>query len=280
MSRQIRISIEDDEVFERLKRRKDALDLSWEDVLRRGLRDSSEPPRGPNRPTPPNRTDRANRSRDSEEGRDDHGSRRGPRHPHGGYRGRSHAHGSHRSRGRRHGREHTRDEVHAHHAHSPFAPEFGERLAENIRSSLESALGGGATVGSSGESPLFGAMGSIDDEIDRLEEAEDAVLVLGEDRAASVPLRVELHIGADGMDVDVVAVRTGKDTGEMNRFGDGARAVVAKRLARGDTARLELADGDETYDVRPDLTWARGPDGVPVVADAAIRSVVFDESED
>lgn len=63
----------------------------------------------------------------------------------------------------------------------------------------------------------------------------------------------------------------------MNRFGDGARATVARRFARGETATLELADGGERYEVRPDLTWARGPDGTPVVADAAIRAVVFDE---
>jgi hypothetical protein len=38
MSREIRITIDDDEVFEHMKRRKARLDLSWEDVLRRGLR--------------------------------------------------------------------------------------------------------------------------------------------------------------------------------------------------------------------------------------------------
>jgi hypothetical protein len=37
MSREIRITVDDDEVFERMKRRKRELDLSWEDVLRRGL---------------------------------------------------------------------------------------------------------------------------------------------------------------------------------------------------------------------------------------------------
>lgn len=38
MSREIRVSIDDDEVFERMKHRKQQLDLSWEEVLRRGLR--------------------------------------------------------------------------------------------------------------------------------------------------------------------------------------------------------------------------------------------------
>lgn len=38
MTREIRVSIDDDEVFDRMKHRKQQLDLSWEEVLRRGLR--------------------------------------------------------------------------------------------------------------------------------------------------------------------------------------------------------------------------------------------------
>lgn len=37
MTREIRIPIDDDEIFERMKRRKSDLDLTWEDVLHRGL---------------------------------------------------------------------------------------------------------------------------------------------------------------------------------------------------------------------------------------------------
>ena len=39
MGGEIRVSIDDDEVFERMKRRKAALDLSWEEVVKRGLRE-------------------------------------------------------------------------------------------------------------------------------------------------------------------------------------------------------------------------------------------------
>ena len=39
MAREVRITIDDDEVFERMKARKGALDLSWEEVLHRGLRE-------------------------------------------------------------------------------------------------------------------------------------------------------------------------------------------------------------------------------------------------
>lgn len=42
MSREIRITVDDDEVFERMRRRKRQLDLSWEDVLHRGLWGDSE----------------------------------------------------------------------------------------------------------------------------------------------------------------------------------------------------------------------------------------------
>ncbi|MFC7057120.1 hypothetical protein [Halovenus salina] len=44
MAREIRITIDDDEVFEQMKRAKQELDLSWREVLHRGLQ--REPARG------------------------------------------------------------------------------------------------------------------------------------------------------------------------------------------------------------------------------------------
>ena len=38
MTREIRITIDDDEIFERMRTRKQELDLSWEEVIHRGLR--------------------------------------------------------------------------------------------------------------------------------------------------------------------------------------------------------------------------------------------------
>lgn len=233
VSRQIRISIDDDEVFERLKRRKDALDLSWEDALRRGLRDSPEPPRAPETPEP------RSQSRERRSGRE----RGTPR--------------DHQRRGERRGRRDPEDV-------SPFDPEFGERIAERVLSSVSDSVPG--FVGE-----------TLDDEITRLEDAEDAVLVLGDGENQRVPLRVALHTGPEGLDVEVVAVRSGKGTDGMNRFADGARADVARRFAEGETATLELAGGGEAYDVRPDLTWARGQDGTPTVTDVAVREVVFED---
>ena len=237
MSRQIRISIEDDEVFERLKRRKDALDLSWEDALRRGLRDSAEPPRGQRTPNRPH-------EHPSPDPRPD--PRPSPHHEHD--RGR-----------RRGGKQHSNDDP------SPFDPDFGERIAHQVLSSVSDSVSG--FVGE-----------PLDQEINRLEDAENAELVLGEGEGERVPLRVSLHTGPDGLDVEVVAVRSGKGTEEMNRFADGARGRVARRFAQGETATLELDAGGETYDVRPDITWARGPDGSPTVTDVAVREVVFEES--
>jgi len=227
VSRQIRITVDDDEVFERLKRRKDALDLSWEDALRRGLRDSKQPPRAP---------DAGDARTEPEPGRD-HSGRRGA--------------------------DARRDAAATGSDPSPFDPEFGERLAERVLS----------TVGES----VSGVADSLDEEIDRLEDAEDAVLVLGDgDERERVPLRVSLQTGPGGLDVDVVAVRSGKDTEGMNEFADGARATVARRFARGETATLELAGGEETYDVHPELEWARGDDGTPAVTGVAVREVVFE----
>jgi hypothetical protein len=228
MSRQIRITVDDDEVFERLKRRKDALDLSWEDALRRGLRDSKQPPRAPD-------PGDVYQEGDHGPGRD-RGGRRGTETGTGGAAGSD---------------------------PSPFDPDFGERLAERVLSRV-------------GES-VSGVADSLDEEIDRLEDAEDAVLVLGDGEGERVPLRVSLHTGPGGLDVDVVAVRSGKDTEGMNEFADGARAAVARRFAQGETATLELAGGEETYDVRPELEWARGDDGTPAVTDVAVREVVFEE---
>jgi hypothetical protein len=233
VSRQIRITIDDDEVFERLKRRKDALDLSWEDALRRGLRDTKEPPRAPDSP-----------ERDPGPGRD---------------RGSTRGRGGEQHAASQSGRGDAREP-------SPFDADFGERIAERVMSSVSSSLGG-ADAGA----------GRLDDEIDRLEDAEDAVLVLGDGEGERVPLRVALHTGPDGLDVDVVAVRSGKGTEGMNQFADGARADVAKRFAAGDTATLELAAGGERYDVRPELEWARGSDGTPTVTDVAVTEVVFEE---
>jgi hypothetical protein len=233
VSRQIRITIDDDEVFERLRRRKDALDISWEEALRRGLRDSPEPPQGPPGETfDPSRNPSAGRDRGPHGPRAPRNMAASPDSEHGGP--------------------------------SPFEADFGERLAQEIASSVQQAVPG------AGEEPL-------DDEIARLEEAEDAVLVLGDGEAEQVPLRVALQTGPGGLAVDVVAVRSGKDTEGMNRFADGARAAVAERFATGETVALELDGGQETYLVRPELTWGRGEDGTPRVTDVEISEVVFED---
>lgn len=249
MSRQVRISIDDDEVFERLKRRKDALDLSWEDALRRGLRDSAEPPRGPKTPQEPRETP-GRSGRATGEGGGQRGQAENP---------------------------------------SPFDSDFGEQIAQRVLASVSESVSG-AVGGHGGGSAPRGTGGSgagsaggpgsggapLDEEIDRLEDAEDAVLVLGDSEGERVPLRVTLHTSPDGLDVDVVAVRSGKGTEELNQFADGSRAEVARRFARGDTATLELAAG-ETYDVRGELSWAPGPEGTPTVTDVTIRDVVFED---
>jgi hypothetical protein len=233
VSRQIRITIDDDEVFERLRRRKDALDISWEEALRRGLRDSPDPPRGPPGETvDPSRNPSAGRDRGAHGPRGPGNMAAGPDTDHGGP--------------------------------SPFDEDFGERLAREVASSVQEAVPG------AGDEPL-------DDEIARLEEAEDALLVLGDAEAERVPLRVVLQTGPGGLGVDVVAVRSGKDTSEMNRFADGARAEVAERFAGGQTVPLQLDGGQETYSVRPELTWGRGDDGTPTVTDVEIREVVFED---
>lgn len=243
MSRDIRISIDDDEVFERLKRRKRELDLSWEEALRRGLE----------------RGHHVSREGSERRGR----SQRSPR-----------SERTPRASSRRDARKRGRDEGYP----SPFDPDFGDRLRREIEDSVrqsmhsveESMHAVGESVGAVGE-----GLGS---EIDRLEDAEDAVLSFPflTDENAQVPLRVNLRTSADGLSVEVVAVRRGKDTATTNRFIDDQRAEINRWLAEGKTARLELQNGSEAYDVVPSLSWSRADDGTPTVTEVEIAAVRFD----
>ena len=226
MSREIRITIDDDEVFERMRRRKDELDLSWEEVLRRGLSEGDErgraQGRGPTSPPGPG------------------GS--GPRHPH------------------------EREEFGAG-GWNPFDPGFGQKLSEHIQRSVQGSL------------PFDAELGGLEAEIGQLEDAEDAVLAfpfLADDPSNQVPLRVNLRTSSEGLDVEVVAVRRGKDVAEMNRFGADGRASVTKRLASGEPAALRLRDGAEEYAVFPSLSWSRDTDGRPTVSEVEIESVEID----
>ena len=245
MSREIRITIDDDEIFERMKRRKDDLDLSWEEVLRRGL-DRDEGMRSDAGPT-------------GGEARA-HGSPHAGRGPHGrsgGERGgsgpgsRTHANAGERT---------TRDPS----EWSPFDPDFGRKLSEHITQSVAQSVPGG-------EESL-----SLEAEIDELEDAEDAVLAfpfLPDEESNQVPLRVNLRTSAEGLDVDVVAIRHGKGVSSMNRFGADARGTVTRKLATGEPAVLRLRGGAEEYPVAPALSWSRDRDGQPTVTEVEIADV-------
>jgi len=230
MAREVRITIDDDEVFERMKARKRELDLSWEEVLHRGLRETPEPPEPPEPPDSP------------EFGARD---RRGA--------GRAES-------GRGQGGESIGDIA------DQFRSQLREQVQESVRESMASSLGT-----------------DIDREVDELAAAEDAVLrfpFLDDDRSAyRVPLRVDLQTSRAGLAVDVVAVRQGKSVRDYNRFDRAARQTINERLARGDTARLAFADGAESYDVAPVLSWTRSDDGSPTVGDVEIDEVLFDDDD-
>lgn len=217
MSREIRVTINDDEVFERMKRRKQKLDLSWEEVLRRGLR------------------------RDPD---------------HGGY---------HRERGSGvgYGRSGDLGEDIAHHVQA--------RVADTLRDSMEGVLEDFPGT----ERPP----GEFESELGSLEGGEDATLefpFLDDDTGNQVPLRVDLRTSADGLDVDVITIRWGKNTSGMNQFTPEARKTVTEHFAQGEAAVLRLATGDETYRVFPVLSWSRDSSGRPTVTNVAIDDVVFE----
>jgi hypothetical protein len=249
MAREIRVTIDDDEVFERMRARKRELDLSWEDVLHRGLGTGSG-----------NRTEelgdrlerqitkRVEESLGSAFGLDlsDERDRSGQSESQApGGRGPSPP-------------------------ASPGSPPSGEP---------GSPPPGHTADPSSGVDPAGRTSpGGLDEDIETLANAEDAVLrfpLLDDEPGNTVPLRVNLETSADGLDVDVVTIRTGKDAADRNAFERGVRHEITKELATGGTAVLELAAGVEEYHVVPVLSWSH-EDGTPVVTDVEIQEVSFD----
>lgn len=211
MSREIRITIADDEVFDHMKHRKQQLDLSWEEVLRRGL----------------------------------------------------HSHGNHR-----HGGRHEWWNPHmGHERAAEFGNEIARRVQSHVKDSLEGAIPRDPAPG------FEGLLGS-------LEGAEDATLEFPflDESSATVPLRVNLRTSADGLDVSVVSIRSGKTVSGTNQFTSEARKTVTEQLARGETAVLRLtgAAEEETYNVSPVLSWNRDSRGQPVVTDVEIEAVRFE----
>ena len=253
MAREVRISIDDDEVFERMKARKRDLDLSWEEVLHRGLREDPV-----------------------ERGEDAPGGAAGA--------------GASISAGQS-GHAGPADSV-GHARHNPeFGPgdervgvdvsydpgdsisgmveeikgQVQDQVRESLRASMESVEAAGA---------------DLEREMDELANAEDAVLrfpeAAGDDPRYEIPLRVRLETSRGGMDVTVVTVREGKSAAGSNRFDREIRRAVNEHLARGGTASLAFEGGLESYEVAPVLEWRHGDDGAPTVTAVDVEEVLFD----
>jgi hypothetical protein len=121
---------------------------------------------------------------------------------------------------------------------------------------------------------------SLEDEIDQLEDAEDAVLAfpfLDDDPGNQVPLRVNLRTSIEGLDVEVVAARRGKDVASMNRFAGDGRGTVTRELVAGEPAVLRMGESGEEYPVFPTLSWSRDRDGRPTVTEVEIGGVRLGE---
>jgi hypothetical protein len=254
MAREIRVTIDDDEVFERLRARKRELDLSWEEVLHRGLRGDSGGPDGDIGDKLERQiTQRVEESLGRAFGLDDRNSRHRP---------------------------------------SDSGPKSGESRDSTPQGSASSdspspsggvdSAGHGTPGSPQGGAPAGGShgqqSGGLDAEVETLENAEDAVLrfpFLDDDSGNTVPLRVNLETSAAGLDVEVVTIRSGKAVAERNAFDRGARRQIAEALATGETATLELDAGVEEYHVVPVLSWSHD-DGTPTVTDVSISEVSFD----
>ena len=244
MAREIRVTIDDDEVFERMRARKRELDLSWEEVLHRGLREENVGDLG-------DRIEQQIRERVSKSlersfglDPDDSGAS-------------SATSGQPASHGDPSGAPGPMPDV-------PMTPDF----PSGVDPTGGDPSGGPGAGGS-------GASGGLNATVETLSNAEDAVLrfpFLSDEPGNRVPLRVQLETTAEGLDVTVVAIRTGKSVAEYNAFDRGARPRIAAALAEGEPAVLSLGDGAETYEVVPALSWQATDDG-PTVTEVSVREV-------
>lgn len=276
MGREVRITIDDDEVFERMKHRKRELDLSWEEVLHRGLR----------------------RTPDSGEFGSPGPSDAGQQGATFGYTpGPGQSAGSDRAPGDEFA-DH-RDAVEKHHEalgrhHEDVSRRFdtaGEdyddqwnRFADSVEAQVQNKVYNALRN-------TFGAAGidvpeppePLDREMQDLSNAEDAVLTfdfLDDDPAYHIPLRVNLETSVAGLDVEVVAVRQGKSVRDMNQFDSEARLAVTKRLAKGEPAILRFDDGAEGYEVEPVIRWERDDSGRPTVTAVDIQAVRLNDDDE
>ncbi|MFB6111226.1 MAG: hypothetical protein ABEJ35_01690 [Halobacteriaceae archaeon] len=255
MSREIRITVDDDEVFERMRRQKEALDLSWEEALRRGLQDEGHP-EGSHEGLDPFADDFRDQLRDRIHRATDTTSSSGPT-------------GS-RDGDTASARAPERPDP----SRSNFDPFDPDSIAAFARKQARAALDATAA----GLSSPPNSESSLDSELDRLADAEDATLTFPfiEADGARVPLRVSLRTTGSGLEIDVVAVRQGKGTDEVNRFPGDTRQRVAAAMSEDATATVSLQDGAERYDVVPRLSWGRTDDGTPTVTDVEIERVALD----
>lgn len=250
MAREIRVTVDDDEVFERMRARKRELDLSWEEVLHRGLADTPGDGRDFDERVEQHVQNRIRESVANALGMDETDEQAGDTRTTSGAGVASGTPGG--GGGPAPG------------AHDPQPP-GGVDPAGTARPG--GVTGGGAPA----PDPPTG----LDEEVARLEAAEDARLefpFLDDDPGNTVPLRVDLETGVDGLDVSVVTIRTGRDVADRNQFERGARQAIAEAFAGGETARLTLGDGAETYPVVPELAW-RTADGQPTVTAVSIPEV-------
>lgn len=240
MSREIRITIADDEVFERMRHRKDALDLSWEEALRRGLTESTDPDPTPDPPLNPFDDDfkqqlKARIRNDITAASPDHNP-----------------------------------------PDTDTTAGSSNHLIDRdaIRRVVADHLDYAIPPGPQSDAPLDAELDALED----AEDARLEFPFLDDDHAA-VPLRVNLTTDGDGLDVTVVAVRRGKATADDNTFRADHREQITTALATGTHATLSFQHGTETYAVTPSLSWGRTSDGHPTVVDVTIDAVHLDPTD-
>lgn len=107
----------------------------------------------------------------------------------------------------------------------------------------------------------------IEEEVDRLESAEDAVLDFDffDSTEKRVPVRIRLKTGPNGYEVDRVDIRRGKDVEMMNRFKSHDRDKIAEKLKDRDATNLVFRADKTSYNVEVVLSWGRDEHGRCIV---------------
>jgi len=237
MAREVRITVDDDEVFERMKRHKQELDLSWEEVLHRGLR----PPETPPEPDPEPFWNEGGWSSGHATG-PEHSP--GPQHPSGPGQ---------------------QDEP-----LGDVVDEFRRQVKDQVANSLRVSMQGMQEANEELEQEM-GALAEAEDAtltFTGLDNPAHTVPLRVNQRTSRAGLEVDVVAVRQGKSV--------RGTNRFDRSARQQLNTSLAR-GEPATLRFENGSDAESYRVYPVLSWGKDDTGQPTVTDVEIDEVVLDD---